>query len=1243
MIRLRWSGYLLWAGIMLSSGLIYGQQTGLVEEADRLAAVLEELDSLRTQAYFQGVQATYTRNGKTETLASDTLLLEHTGRYIFSTLPDSSLSVSVQYADQRKTLRNLDTLVLIFGNERTDFYSPGQVNSLRTVEQFPDALYVLADYLEPGVQKEFADDALHRLLANPFFEELDAWKGREVALRRRLRGYRLAALRAEDRQRKENRQAGRRSTIDLSQGDVPTAPERLQKASEELYARQPGIDPLISQTAIIRGLATFVEKRAQEELNIVFLERMESRLRNSRLGIMFPKTLSLFTQFEVNDYRSLLDNAYPYFKRDLQEVGRNFPRLLRNDSTLSSLRYNPDVLNAAHFLEFTNLALSGHTIDSIMRRSVEAYRFEEEEMEALLRREFIAQLRDPAFAKNVLQPLKKQVDAQQKRNTAIDQTLDRLITWTTPSNLAGEQGDPGRMSLARQVSSIQANLRNEQYFLNRDEPEAYRSFNRLYATFTQSDRTALFAGAELSDYPLYIGRGKTDSIFGASLLEKTQLLVDPRAVKHTTEVLSGTLAQLARLKEVHREALELQQQTFLARGLRVLQVRTYLQKGIREELAFWRDQIAPEIQKDTLALRFFEEVMVNEQNAFRLRELERSFFARTTAYHQQEELEEQLDREESFQDSLLQLVGPHVASLSEKAERTLHEAAYRRYVQMQNAWREITELLEAVDQDLLATPLAQRNLEFTTVLDSLKDEFLSPAFDIYQDLAVPNPATEMPEKEVHNPFLAQAYAIQQIPPVTLPDTLLALEQKLINLKMAQQAALLDWQEVRAAWEEVYSGGRETDFYDASRNARHLRSVSELGLALLDAFRVDRQDSVYIAKKDTVQMQVSMRSAGQEVVQRVDTVRSRITTQIKPRRWLTPQELDTLLADDYRRRAFLGLLYQRISFIEHLPVNAQTTGLLATQTVELIDAIKRARVMAEQQPDSTDTDRIKQYLPVARGVLRLFSTILNSPLDNTTIGQNLGLGAVAGILENTLGTYEHIAQEQYGFALTSAMGLYQLFSDAESDRKSRLRANTLQSSILTYGNFMADITAARSSGQVQSILQSYSSEPGSSRLKRNSDFNVSLNAFLGPAGSYENPLGDIPGAKARWVPSLSTPVGLSVNWRIARRRKCKDGSIAYLPFSLFVPILDIGPVVSFNFSEGLLSSSPQLSFGDFLAPGVFVFYNIPRSPFSTGLGYQHTAEVRSVMTDTLVRQDYRAGRFSVFLGIDVPVFNFFTKN
>lgn len=1230
-------GVLVGLFCLLGSCSVAAQSKTLLQQADSLAGLLRQLDELSTQVYLNGAGPKYLFAGKPNVRTSDTMRLTTPGRYQFIADSNRIMTVRVAYGDRDTFLRTTDTVVLLYGKERTDLYQPGQPGTLCTIEQFPDALYVLADYLEPGTDRGQELGALDRLLSNPFLEsELGFWRDRQQTLYRALRTHQLKERRTA-RPDKTVQAVGSGSSIDLRVSDIPTAPERLQKASEDLYARQSGLSTGFNQTAIIRGLATFVEKRAQEELNIVFLERMHRKLSRTRLGILFPRTLDLFTRFELHDYRALLDNAYPYFQQDLREVGRNFPRLLRQDTALVSLRFNPNVLNAAHFLEMTSLALSGASLDSILQRAVTAYGTEEAEMDALMREIFLDQIQDSAFAKNTLGPLHRQVQRQQEWDRAMDSLLNDALVWGGPDRMVGQTDDPERRSLVIQAQQAGSALRDEAYFLEKDAPVDYHRFGQLYRAFRDQSRASLFVGASLADYDQYIRNERADSLFGAELLARAQQLLQPRTIRYAAAVMDGTYLQFAQIREAHRQALQLERRTLLARGMRVLQIRTFLERGLEQELQYWRQLPRKDLGADTLALRFFQEVLTSTQAQYRSDQIKTAFLGGPNLWSDEALLPDQLTQEEAFQDSVLHLLEPHLLRLKESAPAPRSPAAYREVGFLLDTWSDLIGRMEQIDPDSLRRAVREVDMSYLNQVDSLVAQARGQ-YDIIREAPSDGAPTLV---DTYNPWVAQARAVQQIPPVKLPPAWRNLEKRLDSLQKVHWDMQRTWQSLQKQWEEVYTGGHKSEFYAAARNARHLRSVSEMARTLVEAFRVREVDSTEVMVRDTSQLLVRNSASGRVITQQIDTVRMRRLQVEERREWLSPEAFDSLLADPHRRRAFLGLLYQRLSAIEGLPFDPQTTGLLATQTVELVDAIRRVRQQAEYPADSLKENRIVRYLPVARGVLRLFSTVLNAPREAETLGQALGLDGVSDILENTLGTYEHLAQEQYGFALTAAMGMYQSFSEDEPRKKNRLDAYQLQSSVLTYGNFMADIAQAQTSGQVQAILSTYASQPGSSRLKRNSDVNLSLNAYLGPAYSRERPVDDVPGAITQTLPSLSTPVGLAFNWRWPRRRS--HGEIAYLPFTVFFPILDIGPVVTFNFGDELLSSTPDLHLGDFLAPGLFLFYNLPRSPFTGGIGYQRTAEVRSVNPTGLERQDYRTDRFSVFLGIDVPIFNFFTKN
>jgi len=579
------------------------------------------------------------------------------------------------------------------------------------------------------------------------------------------------------------------------------------------------------------------------------------------------------------------------------------------------------------------------------------------------------------------------------------------------------------------------------------------------------------------------------------------------------------------------------------------------------------------------------------------------------------------------------LLEPHLNQLDELAKGNRPERMYNRFSADLAVWEEIinlqTEKVSAIetngDLDDISSLANQVEQRYQTLRSG--------------QATAANGTAAMEG----NPFLAKAYQIQNIPPVTLPDDLLRMVDQLDSLEGATRTNQANLIRLQEQLDQQLNTEADQPFLRAAENAEKLRAISDLTMTLVESFRYT--DTIYqeelITEKRGRQVQTTRPTVDGLVTatEQRDTLVTRRVPVKGIRHWMPPEVLDSVLSDQHDRRAFLGLLYQRVSAIDGLPVAPESVGLLAVQTVELLEATRNAREVAQLRRDSTGKSNLADYLPVARGVLRLFSTALNAPVEQGTLGQAMGLQAVGGILENSLGTYEYLAQDQFGYALTSTMGLYQSFAQNENEAKSdRVTAFHLQQNILRYGHFVADIVDAQSPDQVQSILQSYASPVGTSRLKRTNNFNVSLNAYLGPSVAYEVALGD--GVdESGFVTSLSTPIGLAFSWRNAKER---ENDLTFRSWTALISVLDIAPVLTYNFGQGALANTPDLSVGDFVAPGLFLFYNVPRSPFSGGFGYQQTAAVRTIAMDGTETRNYRAGRFTLFLGIDVPIFSLFTK-
>jgi hypothetical protein len=149
--------------------------------------------------------------------------------------------------------------------------------------------------------------------------------------------------------------------------------------------------------------------------------------------------------------------------------------------------------------------------------------------------------------------------------------------------------------------------------------------------------------------------------------------------------------------------------------------------------------------------------------------------------------------------------------------------------------------------------------------------------------------------------------------------------------------------------------------------------------------------------------------------------------------------------------------------------------------------------------------------------------------------------------------------------------------------------------------------------------------GYSRVKRVNNWNISLTAYLGLGAGYEQNDNSNSGFQL----NLATPIGLSISRGIGRGHS----------LSAFGSILDLGPIVTYDFNTRSTFTDVELGFEDFVAPGAFLFWNIANSPFTTGFGVQRTSKIRMLGSDPEPQRTTRI--LGTFL-IDIPIFNLYTK-
>jgi hypothetical protein len=118
------------------------------------------------------------------------------------------------------------------------------------------------------------------------------------------------------------------------------------------------------------------------------------------------------------------------------------------------------------------------------------------------------------------------------------------------------------------------------------------------------------------------------------------------------------------------------------------------------------------------------------------------------------------------------------------------------------------------------------------------------------------------------------------------------------------------------------------------------------------------------------------------------------------------------------------------------------------------------------------------------------------------------------------------------------------------------------------------------------------------------------------------------SKSEWATNigLSAPLGLTLS---LGTKNC--GS-----FSIFASIFDLGSIMNFRLCKNS-SSFSKVKFENFLAPGLGVYYNIPKTPFTAGIHANYIPNIREIAN---IRCS--VFRMNVSFLVDIPFFTISNK-
>lgn len=139
----------------------------------------------------------------------------------------------------------------------------------------------------------------------------------------------------------------------------------------------------------------------------------------------------------------------------------------------------------------------------------------------------------------------------------------------------------------------------------------------------------------------------------------------------------------------------------------------------------------------------------------------------------------------------------------------------------------------------------------------------------------------------------------------------------------------------------------------------------------------------------------------------------------------------------------------------------------------------------------------------------------------------------------------------------------------------------------------------------------------------------LNAYVGFSGGAEHAFAAGANGGTTGYGGLTVPIGPEWSVPVAPGRS----------FSVFVPLIDLGTVASFRFTntDDAVQQTPSVTFAQLIAPGLYLALGVTEKyPISVALGAQYVPNLRKATSDNRLLNAMRLGGY---VGVDVPLFHF----
>ncbi|MGJ1225356.1 hypothetical protein ACR78H_07455 [Sphingobacterium siyangense] len=181
------------------------------------------------------------------------------------------------------------------------------------------------------------------------------------------------------------------------------------------------------------------------------------------------------------------------------------------------------------------------------------------------------------------------------------------------------------------------------------------------------------------------------------------------------------------------------------------------------------------------------------------------------------------------------------------------------------------------------------------------------------------------------------------------------------------------------------------------------------------------------------------------------------------------------------------------------------------------------------------------------------------------------------------------------------------------------------------SFVAQLSSVDNDKDMEKLLESYALPIGSSSIKRHSNFNITLNGYVGLTGGTEIAYGSKENQNKGNI-GLAAPIGIATTFAKGR-------------WTAFVSFIDLGSIVNQRLNNDTTSYS-NLRLEQFFAPGLGLFFNFKKLPISAGLHYNYIPNLRNIKYEhegaTITETNRNVSRINFSVLVDIPFFTLFNK-